>query len=114
MYGGYLAEQSNRGDWVEAATLTDEETGDLIDISGCRVTLTMRNLKTGQQALSGSTDGGEITLPEMGTFLWTFDDQAMGGICPGAYEVGVRISQDDRTVQLIIGNINIVEGIDTQ
>jgi hypothetical protein len=38
----------------------------------------------------------------------------MQGVPPRAYDVGVRISQDSRTMQLIIGTINITDGIDTQ
>ena len=114
MYSGYLPEQSNQSDWIEAVTLTDEETDELIDISGCRVMLTLRDLKNQQPALWGSTDDGEITLPEAGTFMWTFDVDTMRSLRPGAYEIGVRLSQDDRTVQLIIGSINITDGIDMQ
>lgn len=111
MYTGYFAETSNRGDWSEAIQLIDVNSGDVIDITGCTVQLAVRHLQTKQQVLWGSTDDGIITLPEMGVFLWTFPEKTMNALCPAAYEVGVRISRDDRTVQLVIGNVNVSEGI---
>ena len=129
MYYGHVSTASNRADWQEACVLTDQDTGELIDISGCRVMLTLavpnRNMSSGyytnysdypnaSAVLKGSTDSGEITLPDMGTFEWTFTAVQMAGLVQGEYVIGVRISQDDRTVQLIVGTVNVVEGIDNQ
>lgn len=114
MYIGSLSPVSNREDWQEAITLTDEDSGELIDISACSITMTVRDVKNKCVVLKGSTDHGEITLPEAGTFMWSFLATAMGALCQAEYEVGVRISQDDRTAQLIIGTVNVMEGIDQQ
>ena len=136
MYYGQLDTASNRADWQEAVVLVDEDTGDLIDISLCRITLTVRTLRArpnptignniaggyggygyepwGAIALTGSTDTGEITLVDVGTFMWTFTADQMATLPAGAYEIGVRISQDSRTVQLIVGQVNVIEGIDMQ
>ncbi|MBR0882483.1 hypothetical protein ABIF65_004125 [Bradyrhizobium japonicum] len=113
MYTGYFATTSNRGDWSEAIMLADAESGDIIDITGCRVTLSVADEQGGVR-LKASTDDGSITLPDVGTFQWDFDENQMSGLCPGAYNVGVRISRDDRTVQLVIGSVNVMEGIDQQ
>ncbi|QOG23163.1 hypothetical protein [Bradyrhizobium sp. SEMIA] len=113
MYTGHFATTSNRSDWSEAVVLTDVESGEVIEITGCRVTLSVTD-ERGCVRLKASTDDGSITLPDVGTFQWDFDATAMGGLCPGAYNVGVRISRDARTVQLVIGNINVMEGIDAQ
>ena len=113
MYTGYLAPASNRASWTEAVQLVDNESGDNIEISGCRITLTVRN-ENRNPVLTASTDDGTITLPQTGTFQWDFSETQMSGLCPGASSVRGRISQDDRVVQLLIGNINIMEGIDTQ
>ena len=127
MYFGALDPQSNKADWEEAFVLIDSDTGDTIDISLCRITLTMRKLLRnpglsgrggfsyeGGAVLTGSTDTGEITLPDVGTFQWSFPWQTMMGLNEGEYQIGVRISQDTRTVQLIVCTVNIVEGIDQQ
>lgn len=133
MYTGHVSTASNRADWSETIVLTDEETGELIDISACRITMTVlhrpRNPNnytrdgyyglpdTGLSAgiaLTGSTDTGEITLPDVGTFTWSFSADRMAALPQGEYQLGLRISQDSRTVQLIIGTANIAEGFDTQ
>jgi hypothetical protein len=114
MYLGSLPSVSNRETWQQAITLVDADTGELIDISLCSVTMTVRDFKNKQTVLTGSTDSGEITLPEDGTFAWSFTPTQMGALCQAQYEVGVRIAQDDRVAQLIIGTVEVLEGIDRQ
>ena len=127
MYYGHVSTASNRADWQEACVLTDQETGELIDISQCRVMMTVTRAAprstvsssyaeeyNSGPALTGSTDDGTITLPDVGTFEWLFSATRMAGLCQGEYVIGVRISQDDRTAQLIIGTVSVVEGIDNQ
>jgi len=130
MYNGNISTVSNRADWQEAVVLTDEDSGDLIDISLCRITMTLttgrRNPNLYPQSafydypinepavLTGSTDTGEITKPDVGTFQWLFPFSRMSTLRQGEYIVGVRISQDTRTVQLIVGTVTVIEGIDTQ
>jgi hypothetical protein len=134
MYGGFFPDASNRADWSETVLLTDEDTGEAIDISLCRVTLTVTRLPSRQSGpfipgyydwgplygygygvvLTGSTDDGTITLPDVGTLQWLFIADRMASLPFGAYQIGARISQDTRTAQLIIGRVNVTEGIDTQ
>jgi hypothetical protein len=133
MYTGNISTTSNRADWQEAVVLTDEDTGDLIDISLCRITMTVRKLERNPNyrgdgfygsfydntipvgvVLTGSTDTGEITLPDIGTFQWLFPASRMASLCQGEYQIGTRISQDTRTMQLIVGVVTVIEGIDTQ
>jgi hypothetical protein len=132
MYIGHVSTTSNRADWIEDVTLTDFDTGDLIDISLCRITLTLTKAQRqpnavnsglygdfyfgygGGPILTGSTDSGEITLVDVGTFEWNFPALRMAGVPGGYYQIGVRISQDTRTMQLIVGSVDVTEGIDTQ
>ncbi|MET3308115.1 hypothetical protein [Bradyrhizobium diazoefficiens] len=113
MYTGYLAPTSNRSDWTETILLEDSESGDVIDLTGCRVTLTMWDQQRCAR-LTADSDAGTITFPDVGYFTWDFPASTMAGLCPGAYQIGVRITRDERTVQLIIGNVNVMEGIDHQ
>lgn len=130
MYYGHISTASNRADWDEACQVIDYDTGDPIDISLCRITMTVRKLERNPNyyrdgyydyaampvgvVLTGSTDTGEITLPQLGTFEWLFDYTRMSQLFQGEYEIGIRISQDGRTVQLIVGTVKVIEGIDTQ
>jgi hypothetical protein len=130
-YTGHVSSASNRADWQEACVLVDEDTGELIDISLCRITMTVTRFRKdpnrtiaggyydysvnyGEVILTGSTDTGEITLPDVGTFQWLFPAARMNCLHQGEYQMGVRISQDTRIAQLIIGTVNIDEGIDQQ
>jgi hypothetical protein len=132
MYTGHVCTTSNRADWIEDFTLLDVDSGDLIDISLCRITLTLSKAPRqpnvqqsplygdfyygygGGPILTGSTDSGEITLVDVGTFEVNFPALRMAGVPGGYYQLGVRIMQDTRTVQLIVGTVDVTEGIDTQ
>src|SRR5262249_41615013 len=107
MYMGQLATASNRADWSEVVTLTDKDTGDLIDISLCTITMSVRPQLKGSYAgidsfgyddsfyqsndwaplLIGSTDTGEIVLVDVGTFQWTFPASKMAALTEKMYEV---------------------------
>jgi len=131
-YTGHVSTASNRADWQEVCVLVDEDTNESIDISLCRITMTVKKTRKNPNTvipsmsyydyspnntdtvLTGSTDTGEITLVDVGTFQWLFPATTMAGLHFGEYQIGIRISQDTRTVQLIIGTVNIDEGIDMQ
>jgi hypothetical protein len=134
MYNGQLPAASNRADWEQSFTLVDESSGDPIDISGCRITMSVvyrpRNPNYwpsdfyyygpalqvgGGLVLTGSTDTGEITLPgDIGTFTWSFPASRMMGLPNGEYQVGIRLGQNGSTTQLIIGTVPVYEGFDMQ
>jgi hypothetical protein len=38
----------------------------------------------------------------------------MASLSQGNYQIGIRISQDDRVMQLFIGTVKVDEGFDTQ
>jgi hypothetical protein len=129
MYNGNISTASNRADWQETITLADQDTGEAIDISLARITMTVRRLRRGQgyftdyfygpalpvdALLTGSTDTGEITVVDAGTFQWLFPFTRMACLCQGEYQIGVRISQGGSTMQLVIGTVTVLEGIDNQ
>lgn len=129
MYLGSLAAASNRADWIEVCTLIDSDSGDTVDITGCRITLSVRpqnkshnggddyddwSSNSSAVILQGSTDSGEIVIVDIGSFQWTFPATRMSALCEKTYDVGVRISRDGRTVQLMVGQLPILEGIDMQ
>jgi hypothetical protein len=134
MYNGQLPATSNRADWEQSFTLVDEVSGEPIDISGCRITISViyrpRNpnyssvssyyydavsQQVGGIVLTGSTDTGEITLPgDIGTFTWLFPVSRMMGLPNGEYQIGLRLGQNGSTTQLMIGTIPVYEGFDMQ
>jgi hypothetical protein len=129
MYNGNISTASNRADWQETIALADQDTGDPIDLSLARITMTVRPLRRSpgyftdyfygpmlpvDASLTGSTDTGEITVVDAGTFQWLFPFTRMASLCQGEYQIGVRISQDVRVTQLVIGTVTVFEGIDNQ
>jgi hypothetical protein len=114
MYLGSLPSVSNREDWRQAMQLVDADTGEIIDIQLCTIMLTLRDFKTKQPMFKGSTDSGEISIAADNSFQWLFPAQTMGGLCQAQYELGLRISQEDRVAQLAIATIEVYEGIDQQ
>ena len=113
MYGGSFDSQSNRADWEGSIYLYDGDVGadEYIDLTGCTVTLSLRNERDGLE-LSATTDDATITFPDNGYISWVFTASQMASLCPGTYKVGIRISRDDKTMQLLIGTLPIVEGVD--
>ena len=109
-YTGHVSTVSNREDWIETFVMTDEDTGDLIDISLCGITMTVlyrpRNpnlmmrdglyyggpvVQSGGVILTGSTDTGEIMLTGLGTFTWSFPASRMASLAQGEYQPGLKI-----------------------
>ena len=114
MYFGTLPAVSNREDWRLAMQPIDAVTGEVVDIQACTISMTVRNFKTKQQVLTGSTDSGEITISTDNVFQWDFPAQRMSGLCQAEYEVGLRISQAGLYSQLFINTVSVYEGIDQQ
>jgi len=132
MYYGYVSSPaSNRADWIETALVLDDDTGDPIDLSLCRITMTLTNMRRNPNTymggyglygptyldmitLTGSTDTGEIVVVALGTFQWTFTASQMSALPQGEYMIGIKMNQDDQTVQAVIGALTVLEGIDLQ
>lgn len=128
MYMVNFPEVSNAADWIGTVQLNDEDTGDLIDLTGWTITLmvvpqTTRGSGTGGQSgwpninyqtntavLTASTTNGKITVPSTGIIQWTFRASELETIPAGFYEVGLRMVNSPDTTQIILGNLPIVNG----
>lgn len=127
MYMVNFPETSNAADWIGTVQLNDDDTGDLIDLTGCTVTFmvvpqTARGSGTGgggwpnvygnfgTPVLTASTANGKITLPSTGIIQWTFRASEMAGLQAGFYEAGLRIEKSPDTTQILIGQVPIING----
>lgn len=112
MIGAILQPQSNRADWVEFVEITDQETGEPIDLTDCSIEVQVRYQNSGASTvLSGDTDGGEVTILDTGVFQIEFPASQMASINPDTYDVGAIIERDGETAQILIGTIPIIEGV---
>jgi ribosomal protein L30E len=107
MFIGALDPVSNKATWTVQYELSDAETGDLIDLSDVdTITVSIRDPQTKTQLLS--TTG---TVVDTGVFSWTFTATQMGTLCAKAYEVGCTLTKDSETLQLLIGQLPVLDGI---
>lgn len=113
----YLAafRQSNRATWRDIIEISDSETGDLVDLTDARITMTIRD-QNGGQRLKASTDDGSINVIELGRAEFSFSKDQMGGLCAGSYSIGARVQRetDGDVEQLLEGSVYIYEGVDRQ
>lgn len=110
MYVGSIEQQSNRADWTMQIQLVDSEDGDTIQLSTCDVVL---EVKDGCRCILKASVGSGVTFPQDDVLRWTFPADEMRALRSGTYDVGLTISNDGQTVQLIVGTLPIIDGVVT-
>lgn len=109
MYTGSLPTISNRADWKFELELTDNDTGEVIDTTGCTMNIVVRDGK-GAIKLQGDTTDKINTLATGVIQIW-FTEDDVDGICAGQYDAGLTITGNGETVQLFIGTVPVVDGV---
>lgn len=105
-----LPPQSNRADWIEAIEFTDDDDGDLIDLTGCNITITVKD-EDGCQVLNASTTDGSVVIVSTGVAEFTFPRASMTNLRADSYQVGGTLERDGDTMQFLIGTIPVVDGV---
>lgn len=100
---------SNDATWIFTGQIKDATTGDLLDLSALSFVFAVEDAN-GCQKLLASTDNGKFTILSLGIFRWEFSKEEMGCLCPGTYDTGLTMANDDQTVQLSVGPLPIVDG----
>lgn len=105
---------SRRSTYIETLELIDDDTGDLIDLTGAAVSVEIRFNRTvgddygwlGRRAdLVASLDDGRVAVPELGVIQWRFEAGAFDRIGPGSASLSVLIQRDgdtDKVADLIL------------
>jgi hypothetical protein len=111
MYIGAFEATSNRAVWTRTISLIDTVTSEAIDITGCLITMSVRDANKCQ--VLSATVGDGIELVEDTAFIFTFSKDQMHSLCAGTYDVGITIADanDDGTSQLFAGTVPIVDGV---
>lgn len=113
MQTGTLKPFTNDEDWDgdagEPFTITDDETDELTDVD--EIEIVVREQRSGSEKLSGSLTGGDITRITTGTYQWSFTAAAVGALCAGTYDVGIRATLSGSTKQLFVGTVAVIEGM---
>lgn len=123
MYTGQVDVISNKATWrSQVYDLVDEDddtTTDLTAVATLDIVVTIRGI-TGSAQDYGTTPpayvhatasiaNGKVTVPGPG-FQWQFENTDLSGICAGTYCIGVKVTMDGFIVDLIIGDLTVLEG----
>lgn len=123
MFTGQIDVISNRATWrsqvYELVDEDDDTTTDLTAVVDLDIVVTVRGI-TGSVQDYGTTPpsyvyatasiaNGKVTVPGPG-FQWQFEDTDLSGLCAGTYRVGAKVTVDGFIVDLIIGDITVLEG----
>lgn len=113
MYSGTLGPVSNKQTWRQGFQIIDDDSGDAFDIGNATaITLWVRDPRSLTAVLTASLDNGKITLQDdTGVFQVLFSASDMGALAPKSYDIGITITADGDTSQLLIGMLPVLDGI---
>jgi len=100
-------EISNRETWEETLALT-EDGAPIPGLDGCAFAFAMRPHGSQAPALAGTQDDLLTVDVEASTVSWAIDTRPLQ---PGYYDVGVTFTRASRTSQILVGTIEIVDGV---
>ena len=118
MFTGEVGVISNQATWrSQVYELVDEDDGtttDLTIIVDLDIVVTIGGPAGEQDCRCGpwataSIANGKVTIPGPG-FQWQFEETDLSGICAGTYRVGAKVTMDGFVVDLIIGEVTVIEG----
>jgi hypothetical protein len=101
------AETSNR-DWNYQFEVTDEDTGDLIDLTGAVIAISITDAD-GCQRISATTDNGKIAIVSTGVFTLSIP-YSETNLCAGTYDIGGYYQLNGDTLDLLEGSIAVRTG----
>jgi len=111
MYVGALDPVSNRADWRVTREIVDDDTGELVDLTGAMIRFAVRERRSGAYVLSGSTSDGHITIDDTSAFTVSFTAAEMRSLCAGIYDAGCTVERDGAIYQFIIGTVTVLDGV---
>lgn len=115
MYTGFFDAASNRATWSFSITLTDDDTGDAIDLTGATVNIALRSQEMRGVELTGSSTDGKITIEPpatAGQFTVEFSKDDMSSLGAKLYDVGITVTLAGGTVhQVLVATLPLVDGI---
>lgn len=122
---------TNRETWTQQFTLTDDDTGDLLDMTGYTIALELRRLGARANDQSGygasydyggindygpvlqASIGSGITVDGTGAFTVQFTSTQMRTLWPDTYSVACVISgttDGTEDMQLFLGRLPVLDG----
>jgi hypothetical protein len=109
MYTGSLPTISNRADWKFEIGLTDSDTGETIDFTGCTIEIDVRD--DNRCIVLHGTTSDKISIPQIGVAQISFTPADVRNLCAGSYSAGITITGNGETMQLFAGSVSVVDGV---
>lgn len=114
MLTGTLPQVSNQEDFTLTDTIYDDATGDLVNLSGASIVFEVRDPNYRRTVLSATTGNGKAAVVDTGVYQVAFSRSEMQALHPGTYDVGCVITLNGTTAQLLIGTVQVLDGVVTQ
>jgi len=114
MMTGTLEPVSNKETWTDLLEFINDETGEAWFEEANppdEITLKLRDPQSKSTVLSLSLTGGDLTVTGDGIVSFVATADAMGGINPKTYEVGVLYEDNDTVSQVLLGTISVLDGL---
>jgi hypothetical protein len=112
MYIGSLSVASNRATYEQDFQIYDDEQDEGVSLAGATITLEVRRPGCSSAELSATIGNGiAVTDVDEGEFELTFTASQMRNLDPMTYECGITITQNDETVQFLIGTLPVLDGV---
>jgi len=101
---------TNRETWLDRVEIRDES-GAVIDLSDADARLEVRAQPDGGTALSARSGDGTLSTSASGLIEWQFSETKTRNLAPGLYSVGLVYTLNGITTQVLVGEIEIVDGV---
>lgn len=107
-YTGSLGVKSNKETWSQTIEVVDEN-GAAVTITAATIVVAVRAKNSESPSLTASVGSGiTISTPQ---FTFTFTATQMRSLDPGTYDVGCTITISSVVTQLIVGTVDVRDGI---
>lgn len=102
---------SNKADFVVDISATDADTGADIDFTGAAVSIAIS--ETGERCYTrySASIGNGITQPASTVLELTIPAATMKSFRPGSYQIGGVYTLNGATIQLLVGDFVVYDGI---
>lgn len=120
MFTGQVAVISNKATWLSDVCELEDLDGQIFDLANPLITVdivvTISDMNrcvlvtaSGGNHLGTPAGNGKVVIPGPG-FQWRYERADLSGLCPGTYELGVKITVDGFVDDFVDGTITVVEG----
>jgi hypothetical protein len=100
----------NNGDFRPIFKFNNRKTKEPIDFTGAYIEIEIKD-SDGCKKFEGSTDGGQISILDVGVFQLIVPASIMQGFCAGQYSWGGLYALNGGQDSLFTGSVNVKDGV---